>query len=148
MPIDDQELRAIAFLALRVRRATPGAGPWDEDGLIANLRKIANRNLHLTIEHVLRHAADPNAKSPGVLAGRFTPAAPASERPYPPRRADQCRRCGGRLPACACTLEGRAVEDDDEPTGPAMSAEDARQAIRDALAEAKHKPQEADHVAS
>lgn len=138
MPIDDQELRAIAFLALRVRRATPGAGPWDEDGLITNLRKIANRNLHLTIEHVLRHAADSAAKSPGVLVGRFTPEAPKTERAHPPKRNEQCPRCGGRLPDCACTLEDRAVEYDDEPPAGWLTKDEALAQMRAAVAAAKY----------
>lgn len=103
MSIDEQELRAIAYLAIRVRKATFGCAPWDELGLMANLRKIQNRNLHLTIEHVMRHAADPNAKSPGVLAGSFTPEAPKAERYTPPKKHQECKihpgqwasSCGG-----------------------------------------------------
>jgi hypothetical protein len=119
MPVDDQELRAIAFLAIRVRRATHGAGAWDEDGLMVNLRKIANRNLHLVIEGVMRHAADPKAKTPGVILGRFTPEPPQGDHPHPVTRDRQCSRCGGELPSCACTRESRAVEyeSDQPPSG-------------------------------
>jgi hypothetical protein len=36
-------------------------------------------------------------------------------RPNPPKRTEQCRRCGGVLPACACTRERLAATFDDEP---------------------------------
>lgn len=36
-------------------------------------------------------------------------------RPHPPKRDQQCRRCGGVLPACACTRD-RLAEDDDPPS--------------------------------
>lgn len=116
--IDDQELRAIQFLAERVRKATSGAAPWDSAGLAANLRKLANRNLHMTVEHVLRHAADPEAKTPGVLAGSYTPPAPTSGgRPGPLRREEQCPRCGERKgDYCACSREYmEAAYADEEP---------------------------------
>jgi hypothetical protein len=139
MSIDDQELRALAFLALRVRRATPGAGPWDENGLMANLRKIANRNLHMTIEHVLRHAADPKAKTPGVIQGSHTPAAPvADKRAHPPKRHEACPRCGGFKGNCACQHESRAW-DDDERTEP-MTKQAALAAARAALSPSPAQP--------
>lgn len=133
MPLDDQELRALAFLALRVRKATFGCGPWDEAGLMANLRKVANRNLHMTIEHVLRHAADPNAKSPGVLAGSYTPPAPKAERFRPLKASEQCRRCGGQRGACGCQLEDLAVdahEPDETPDLPPLDQVNPRLAQR------------------
>lgn len=115
--IDDQELRAIQFLAERVRKATSGAGPWDSHGLTANLRKLAGRNLHLTIEHVLRHAADPKAKNPGVLLGSYTPEAPTSAgHPHPPRREEACPICGGHLGACPCQRAPRAYDEDTAPS--------------------------------
>lgn len=111
MPIDDQELRAIQFLAERVRKATSGAKPWDSAGLAANLRKLAGRNLHMTIEHVLRHAADPAAKTPGVLAGSFTPEAPTPEQFRPPKAHEACGVCNGFRGSCPCAVAGRAVDD-------------------------------------
>lgn len=137
MSIDDQELRALHFLALRVRRATSGAGPWDADGLMTNLRKIADRNLHLTVEHVLRHAADPNAKTPGVIVGSFTPEAPkATPKLHPPKKADECRHHPGQYPPpyCGpCATEGRAWGDDQAtPTSPA-DREASLAACREAL---------------
>lgn len=132
--IDDQELRAIQFLAERVRKATSGAAPWDSAGLAANLRKLADRNLHMTIEHVLRHAADPAAKTPGVLAGAYTPPAPTSAgRPHPPRKHEQCTRCGGMLPDCACKREHLAATYDDETPAERMDREAAMAAARAAL---------------
>ena len=116
MPIADDELRAIQFLADRVRRATPGATPWDAVGLAANLRKLAGRNLHMTIEHVIRHAADPAAKTPGVLASGFTPAAPTDGgRFHPPSAADACRTCGGWCPRGNCLRDQLGPDDDPNP---------------------------------
>lgn len=133
--IDDQELRAIQFLAERVRKATNGAAPWDSAGLAANLRKLATRNLHMTIEHVLRHAADPDAKTPGVLLGAYTPAAPTSGgRPQPPRKHEQCTRCGGMLPDCACRREHLAVTYDDETGAESLQGLDKRTAVEAARA--------------
>lgn len=130
--MDDQELRAIAFLAMRVRRATTGAGPWDEDGLMTNLRKIQNRNLHMSIEHVMRHAADPKAKTPGVIQGSHTPTAPVEDnRARAPKKHEQCDRCGGWKNNCACQHESRAWDADDQ--GAPMSQADALKAARDAL---------------
>lgn len=139
MSIDDQELRAIQFLAERVRKATSGAAPWDSAGLVANLRKLTDRNLHMTIEHVMRHAADPKAKNPGVLAGSYTPPAPTSTGiPRPPKRAKQCSRCGGRKGDCACRREHLAATYDDETEIQRMDRETALKAARDALVAAKH----------
>ena len=120
MSADDQELRALAFLALRIRRATNGAGPWDEDGLMTNLRKIQNRNLHMLVEHTIRHAADPAAKTPGVLAGSFTPPAPKAEsRTWkPPKKSEECTRHPGQWPtACGpCATENTPAYYDPDPT--------------------------------
>jgi hypothetical protein len=38
-------------------------------------------------------------------------------RPHPPTRSEQCKRCGGRRPACACTREHLA-DDQREPDHP------------------------------
>lgn len=133
MSIDDQELRAIQFLAERIRKNTPGAGLWDSAGFAANLRKLAGRNLHMTVEHVIRHAADPNAKTPGVLLGAYTPEAPSSAgKPHPPKAKDQCRRCGLPKP-CACEREQLAYDHNLEPHREHI----ADDAITAALASAK-----------
>lgn len=106
MPLDDQELRAVQFLGERVRKATPGCGVWDEPGFTANLVKLRHWNLHLLIEHVIRHSADPKAKTPGVLLGAYTPTAPAVEMAHQPlRREEQCARCNGPKGRCHCTRE-------------------------------------------
>jgi hypothetical protein len=129
MSIDDQELRALAFLALRVRKATNGAGPWDEPGLMANLRKLQTRNLHLTIEHVLRHAADPAAKSPGVLLGSFTPEAPKAGGGHwmPPKRDEECPKHPGKhRDSCGgCVADELAVEYDEPAPTPIKATGDA-----------------------
>lgn len=131
--IDDQALRALCFLALRVRRDTHGAGPWDEAGLMANLRKIANRNLHLTIEHVLRHAADPNAKSPGVILGSYTPAAPDPKaQPFtPPKRHEACAACGRHHDHCLCPDGPTSLDQQPTPAPPTSEYTAAKAALRE-----------------
>lgn len=139
MSIDEQELRALAFLALRVRKATHGCAPWDEPGLMANLRKIQNRNLHMTIEHVLRHAADPNAKSPGVIVGSFTPEAPKAARFTPPKRHEECKIHAGQWAnACGGCRSEALVGDTPQPARSPKVAGGVRatsdfKAARDAL---------------
>jgi len=58
-------------------------------------------------------------------------------RPQPPKSHEQCPRCGGRLPACACTREHLAATYDDDQEGTRMDAETARKTIRDAIHAAK-----------
>jgi hypothetical protein len=135
MTIDDRELQAIAFLALRVRRATNGAGAWDEPGLIANLRKIQNRNLHMTIEHVLRHAADPSAKTPGVILGSFTPDAPKPGPARPPKKAEECPKHPGSFKGTCSGCRADELAGDDSPplVRRSMHSDAGAKAARDAL---------------
>lgn len=64
-------------------------------------------------------------------------------RPQPIRREEQCQRCGGQLPNCACRLEHLAATyDDDETEGERMDRETAMQAARAALVAAKGNDEE------
>lgn len=65
MPVTDQQARALAFLAAAVR---PYRAPtWDEAGIVANIAKVRDRDLALVAMAVIRAAADPALKSPGVI---------------------------------------------------------------------------------
>lgn len=142
MPIDDRELAAIAFLAMRVRKTTHGAGPWDELGLVANLRKLQDRNLHMTIEHVLRHAADPKAKNPGVLLGAFTPEAPKPGPARAPKKAEECPKHPGSFKGVCSGCRADAIAGSDSPrpvprreraSDPKASAKACRDAMQEAM---------------
>lgn len=61
----DQELRAIAFLAARCRPA--GCKQWDETGIYANLKKVADRSLGSITIAAIQAAEDRNAATPGVI---------------------------------------------------------------------------------
>lgn len=58
-------------------------------------------------------------------------------RPNPPKRAEQCTRCGGMLPDCACKREHLAATYDDETPAERMDREAAMAAARAALVAAK-----------
>lgn len=81
MPMNDQDARALTYLAGRIRQDTYGANTWDEPGIFAVISELAGQSLALTIERVARHAADPGAKTPGAIRRPFIPDAQGSERP-------------------------------------------------------------------
>jgi hypothetical protein len=61
-------------------------------------------------------------------------------RPNPPRREEQCKRCGGRVGACYCRLEHLAAAYDDEdtavePVDKQTALEAARAALRNTSSE-------------
>jgi hypothetical protein len=132
MPLDDRDTGWLTFAALRIRQETRGAGPWDEHGTASIIGRLKGRNLLITIEHVIRHAADPKAKTPGVLLGAYTPPAPVAETTIRRglRRDEQCERCGGRKGDCGCTREHLAADYTDElpehPRNPNIDAKLAK----------------------
>lgn len=95
MPTNDQDLRALTYLARRLRDDTHGCNQWDEAGTFACLKEaLAGQNLHIACQRVLGHATDPEAKTPGAIKRPFTPE-PTSEParvPYDPRKI--CHICG------------------------------------------------------
>jgi hypothetical protein len=106
MNINEQELRAIAFLAARCR--PHGAHPWDEPGIVANLRKVAHLNLAEVAIATIRAAATRQAENPGVIAvttgEHWREKVTESQRPVAPRREDQCADCGRPLAECSNNL--------------------------------------------
>ena len=65
MPVTEQQARAIAFLAVAARPR--GAAAWDEAGVLANVRKIADRSLPGVVIAVMQAAEDRGATTPGVI---------------------------------------------------------------------------------
>lgn len=97
MPTNDQDLRALTYLARRLRDETHGCAQWDEAGTFACLKgELAGQNLLIACQRVLGHATDPEAKTPGTIKRPFTPeptSTPARPR-YDPRQV--CHICGHR----------------------------------------------------
>lgn len=89
----DHDAQAIAYLAGRLRQETYGAAAWDQAGIYAKVKELVGQNLELSLERILRHAADPEAKTPGAIHRPFLPPAP-SEKPHGkrgnPTKADEC----------------------------------------------------------
>ena len=88
--LTDQDARALTYLAGRLRAETPGAGRWDDAGTYAVIAGLVGQNLAVTIERVVRHAADKDAKTPGAIKRPFVPAAPESGTRYPAKADDSC----------------------------------------------------------
>lgn len=86
MPVNDQDVRALTYLAKRVRDDTHGAGRWDEAGIAAKVSELRGQELAQAVERVVRHAADRDAKTPGAILRPFTPDAPtvSSRVPFDP----------------------------------------------------------------
>lgn len=137
--LNDQDARALTYLARRLRDETHGCRQWDEAGVFAKLAELKGQNLALTIERVLCHATDPEAKTPGSINRPFLPPKP-SERPkdraHPPRKAEECRshpghyatNCGG------CRADKLAMPDENEPDDETqMTKDEALAAMRAAL---------------
>lgn len=102
MPTNDQDARALTYLAKRLRDETHGAARWDDAGTYAEVAKLVGQNLASVVERVTRHAADPKAVTPGAIRRPFLPDAPAHEAPRPPRVGEFCHYCGRALTACVC----------------------------------------------
>lgn len=102
MPATDQQLRAIAFLAIASR--PHGARVWDEAGTFANLAKVRDRSLGSITIAAIQAAEDRNADTPGVIPApgphwRTPAAAPttASDKTDP---SAHCATCGHTETAC------------------------------------------------
>lgn len=101
MTTTDQDIRALAYLAGRLREDTYGANHWDAAGIMAELKPLVGQNLATSIERVIRHAGDVGAKTPGAIRRPFTPPAqpgrPPLERLEPRER---CKTCSKSQPDC------------------------------------------------
>lgn len=118
MPTTDRDAQALAYLAGRLRDETPGARKWDDAGTFQVLKaELVGKNLAMSVEAVLCHATDTEAKTPGSLRRPFNPPRPSDkpkDRAHPPKRGEDCRRhpgqwadnCGG------CAADRRAADDD------------------------------------
>jgi hypothetical protein len=138
--LTDQDARALTYLARRLRAETHGCREWDDAGTYAKVASLIGQNLAMTIERVLCHATDPEAKTPGAILRPFLTPRPSEQpkaRPTPPRKSEQCTRCGGMLPDCACKREHLAATYDDETPTERMDREAAMAAARAGIVAAK-----------
>ena len=113
MTTTKRDLQALAYLAKRLREDTPGAREWQDPGLWPVLAKLEGHNLHLTIERIIRHAADPDARTPAAIERPFVPDAPSPGVRYPAKPEEECRRHPGEhATACrSCSADKKAGED-------------------------------------
>lgn len=132
MPVDDQDVRALTYIARRIREETRGAGVWDEAGTYAVISRFSGHNLALTIERVTRHAADKAARTPGAMERPFVPPAPEPGRRQPVKAGEDCRHhVGEDRHACRlCPVEGYAYPDDPTPSDDTSAGQALIEAIR------------------
>lgn len=102
MPATDQQLRAIAFLAVTCR--PHGARTWDEAGVFANLTKVRDRSLGSITIAAIQAAEDRNAETPGVIPTPGphwrTPQATPTTTADKVDPAAHCATCGHTETAC------------------------------------------------
>lgn len=103
MPLTDQDIRALTFLAARCR--PPHAPRWDEAGIAAAIAKVRHLHLADVALSVIRAADDPEAKTPGVIANTSAPnwrergtGRPVAREPYD--RRTFCATCSQTEDRC------------------------------------------------
>lgn len=99
--VTERDLTAIVYLVGRLRQETHGANTWDELGIAAKVRELVGQNLEITLERVLRHAADPEAKTPGAIHRGFLPPAASEKTPTKrgnPKAGEDCPQHPGQWP--------------------------------------------------
>lgn len=118
MSISKDQARMLTALAIACRPV--GASKWDESGTFTNIGRIAHWPIAMVCEHVIAHASDPAAKTPGVIGSSYTPQPQhASLSPRNPKPQEACAHCGNYANACG----GRCKDaGDDEPASPALVA--------------------------
>lgn len=99
MALTKRDAQALTYLARRIREDTYGAADWDDAGTFAIIAELTGQSLAASIERVVRHAADPNARTPGAIRRAFTPEL-ARPTPTPPHRHEQCHTCGRHRDTC------------------------------------------------
>lgn len=107
MTVTDQQMRALAFLAVACR---PHRAPtWDEAGVLANIAKVRDRSLPEVALAVIRAASDREAVSPGVIPSngshwqeQLKPAKWEPEKVPPAERCSACShlRHDAKCPKC------------------------------------------------
>lgn len=109
MPVTDQDARALAYLAARMR--PHGARRWDEAGIVAAIGKVKHLALADVALAVTRAADDRTLETPAPIGNvRSTcwrernPDRPVEHKPYVPQRT--CDICGFAKDACEARWAG------------------------------------------
>lgn len=137
MPTNDQDLRALTYLARRLRDETHGCRQWDEAGTFAVLKDtLAGQNLLISLQRVIGHATDPDAQTPGAIKRPFVPEPAKTVEREVFDESKTCAICYERRPKCR-ELAGRSDDGHtfiavDRNRGVASSK--APKALRDAIA--------------
>jgi len=101
MPVNDQDARALTYLARRLREETLGAGKWDEAGIHAVVSELIGQHLVTTIERVMGHAVDTEARTPGAIRRPYTPTTKPLSRPLDVAPVgSRCTVCGEQAARC------------------------------------------------
>lgn len=101
MPLNDQDARALTYLVRRLREETLGAGKWDETGIYAVVSELIGQHLATSIERVVGHATDAEARTPGAIRRPFTPSSKPTSRPLEHLKPeDRCKTCAKSKPDC------------------------------------------------
>lgn len=144
MPVNEQDVRALTYLAARIRLETHGAGKWDEAGVAAVIAKLCGQGLAQAVERVARHAGDRDARTPGAILRPFLPDAAAApvQRFDPDETCDVCGKQRDRHgdhdahDFISVTDMRRHINDNTE-TAATNAIDYARQAIGDTKATTK-----------
>lgn len=139
--ITRDQAHTLASLAAACR--PDNAPTWDQPGILAALRKVHDRPLAQVALATIRAAADPTAKSPGVIASTESihwQEKLAAPTPRPPRGDEQCPLHPGqwrdRCSGCkADQLTGTSASED-KPVTP----EEARNRLQQARQQITTRP--------
>ena len=118
MSLTDQDARALIHLAKRLRQDTYGAGEWHQPGIEAEVLRLVGQDLAISIERVVRHAADPAARTPGAIRRPYTPGPPEPRRELDVAPlGSRCTTCGLVEDACRSRWSPTGDKDRDEAEG-------------------------------
>lgn len=131
MPLNDQDARALTYLACRIRKETRGAREWDDAGTFAVISELIGQNLPLTIERVTRHAGDVDAKTPGAIKRPFVPAAPVAGPRFPAKSGEDCRIHPGEWADTCRACAADRLAGDVTPLRPTEAAPDVSARVLD-----------------
>lgn len=104
VPMTQTDGQALTHLIRTIRTQTPGAGTWDEAGILAALRKVSHLSLTEVIGVAVRAAENPDLKTPAAIGNPGTevwrPAPPKPAAFVPTPRDEYCELCGKERVTC------------------------------------------------
>lgn len=95
------EIKWLTWGALQVRPS--GSTKWDATGTATIIAEhCGSWSLAMALEHVIAHARDPEAKTPGRIRQNWAPDTTPQKTPMkPPKPEDMCPVHGGWLNSCS-----------------------------------------------